>query len=147
MITTDVGAYQEVAVRVRQAILDASVAALVGYQPELRYADVTYDAPTPGNVVWARLTMIQHGEKQRTLGARPRVTMSGMVDIQLFVPTNHKTPGEIGRKLAQILQTAYTRGPTASVNFTKAYTKDMPREAGYFYWRINATYDYETYQG
>lgn len=141
MITTDIGAYNEMCLALRTA--NAGNAVNIGYVPELRYNKVTYAAIAPPDKIWMRFQLIQSGEKKRTLSVPSRITQAGTADLQLFVPVNLKNGAELGMKVAAVMKAAYTR--TASVNFYKAVTKDMPREDKWFYTRIQALYDYDTY--
>ena len=145
MITTETGAYQEMCAQTRTIIASASVAALVGYVPELRYVDVPYQNTPPTDKVWCRISLNQSGEKRRTLSLRSRKTMQGIVDLQIFVPATVKNAAEMGRKLADLLKGIYATS-TASVDFYSATIKDMPKEDAWYYKRVYATYNYDTFE-
>ena len=144
MIVTETQAYQEMCVRARAVLQSSAVSALVGYAPELRYVDVTYPS-VPADKVWCRISLNQSGEKRRTLSLNSRKTMEGIVDLQLFVPASWKNAAELGRKLADLLKGVYVSS-TASVDFYGATIKDMPKEDAWYYKRVYATYNYDTYQ-
>lgn len=145
MIISETGAYQEMCAQARTILASASVAALVGYVPELRYVDVTYQNIPPTDKIWCRISLNQGGEKRRTLSLRSRKTMQGVVDIQLFVPASLKNAAEMSRKVADLLKGVYATG-TASVDFYTATIKDMPKEDAWYYKRVYATYNYDTYE-
>lgn len=145
-ITTHTGAYQEMCARVRSIVTSSDVATLVGYTPELRYDDIVYDKPKMQAVAdkyWIRFTLIQAGEKRRTLSTPSRITHQGQADIQLFSPVQDRQAAEIGLRLAEMLKKSYA-SRTASVVFYSAGIRNMPREDQWFYKRIAATYNYET---
>lgn len=144
MITNELGAYKELCAAARQVIEGSDVATIVGYTPELRYVDRVYDKPAAPDKVWVRISLIQGGEKRRTLGQPSRKTMQGTADMQLFVPATVRNAAEIGRKVADKLKGVYARS-TASVDFYAAAIRDMPKEEAWFYKRINATYNYDTF--
>ena len=145
MIVTETLAYQEMCSAARAVLSSSDMATLVGYAPELRYVDVTYKAVVDASKVWCRISLVQGGEKRRTLSQPSRKTMQGIVDIQLFVPATFKNAAEMGRKVADLLKTIYGKS-TASVDFYGATIKDMPKEDAWYYKRVNATYVYDTYQ-
>ena len=145
MITTETGAYVEMCAAARSVINGDELTTLVGYAPELRYVDVVYKVPADTSKVWCRISLIQGGEKRRTLSQPSRKTMQGIVDLQLFVPATLKNAAEMGRKVADLLKGVYAKS-TASVDFYSASIKDMPKEDAWFYKRVNATYNYDTYE-
>ena len=117
----------------------------MGYIPELRYVDVTYQVDAPKDKIWLRISLNQAGEKKRTLALRSRKTMQGVVDLQLFVPASIKNAAEMARKVADLVKGVYATG-TASVDFYTATIKDMPKEDAWYYKRVYATYNYDTYE-
>lgn len=144
MTTDTVGAYQEICQRVRDVNASQAVTTLVGYTPEIRYANVSYkDMQSVDNKYWLRVTMVGAGQRKRTLGAPSRVTYQGLADIQLFMPIKAARAAEVGLKLAEILKSAFLSN-TANVDFFQAMIKDMPDESQWFYKRVNATYNYDT---
>lgn len=145
MIVTETTAYMEMCTAARAAIASTAMQTLVGYAPELRYVDVTYKAEAPKDKVWCRISLIQGGEKRRTLSQPSRKTMQGIVDVQLFIPATIKNAAEMGRKVADLLKGMYVQS-TASVDFYGASIKDMPKEDAWYYKRVNATYNYDTYE-
>lgn len=145
MTTSETGAYQEMCVAARNVIESADIFALVGYTPEVRYVDVTYKTVAPSDKVWLRFSIMQSGEKRRTLSMPSRKIMQGIADLQLFVPSTLKNAAEVGRKVADLLKGVYAQS-TANVDFYSASIKDMPKEDSWFYKRVNATYNYDTYE-
>lgn len=146
MPTDNVGAYQEICARVRTIVAGANFAAIVGYSPELRYADVNYAKLPAGDKLWMKVTMAEAKEQRRTLGSVARVTYSGLVGVQLFVPTTDLQAAERIRKCGEALKAAFTSS-TASVNFYKAGIKSMPPDPPWFYARVYATFQYDQMQG
>lgn len=145
MTTTDVGAWNEMCALVRDALATAEVATLVGYTPELRYADRTYDKPVQNDKLWCRVSLIEGGEKKRTLSMPSRVTYQGVLDIQVFTPVADQRAAERSIKLASMLVTAVNKG-TANVDLLMPSSRSMPKEDQWYYKRVNATYNYDVRQ-
>ena len=144
MITDETGAYQEMCSALRAVVASTAMTTIVGYTPEIRYVDVPYKTEPDKTKIWLRFSIIQGGEYKRTLQRPSRVTYQGIADIQLFVPSTVRNPAELGRRVADKLMLVYANS-TASVDFTKAAIRDMPKEDAWFYKRVNATYYYENY--
>src|ERR1700712_4002227 len=126
MITSDVGAYQEMCARMRETADLPSVHALVGYAPEVRYDGVVYSKEDRDRVVkkyWLRFTTVSSGEKRRTMGARKRITYHGTAVAQLFIPKLDRTAAGTGYNLAEVVKSAYASS-TASVDFYRSMIRD-----------------------
>lgn len=145
MSTDNAGAYQEMCQRIREACTSADMQALLGYAPELRYADVNYPKEAVQGKVWCRFTMAKAEEKTRTLGRTCRITYTGIAGIQLFVPITDPQAAERVRRAGDKLKSAFAFS-TANVNFYKAGLNDLPPDPPWLYKRITATYEYVQFQ-
>lgn len=147
MTTDNSGAYQEMAAVVRAVVASQAVADIVGYTPELRYADTNANAAVPNALkLWMRFTMANSIEKQRTIGRQCRIRYSGVASIQLFVPITDPKAAERIRKVAEKLKSAFAIS-TANVDFYKAGISDLPPDASWLYKRVSAEFQYTQIQG
>lgn len=145
MSTDNVGAYQEMCARIREACGSADMIAIVGYAPELRYADVNYPKEVATNKLWCKFTMAKAEEKSRTLGRTCRITYTGIAGIQLFVPGTDDKAAERVRRASDRLKSAFAFS-TNNVTFYKAGIFDLPPDPPWLYKRITATYEYTQFQ-
>lgn len=147
MSTDNTGAYQEMAARIRSVVIGDEIAAIVGYVPELRYADTAASAALPkGDKLWLRFTMAKAAELRRTLGRPALVTYTGIASVQLFVPISDPKAAERIRRVAEKVKSAYAVS-TANVDFYKAGIDDQPPDATWLLKRISATFQYSQRQG
>lgn len=143
MITTDRGAYQEMAAAVRVVANSTAMITQLNGSLEVRYNDVIYKDLPDGSKFWVRFALAQAGEKRRTISKPARITQHGIANIQLFTPLADKNGADLGSKVAALLKTVYSKS-TASVDFFQAAIRDMPREEKWFCKQITATYNYDT---
>lgn len=141
MSTDNVGAYQELCARIREVCNSADMVSIVGYAPELRYADVNYPSKPANDKMWCRFTMAKAEETARTLGMPCRITYTGIAGIQLFVPITDGKAAERIRRVSDTLKNGLVRS-TANVILTRAGLNDLPPDPPWLYKRVFATYRY-----
>lgn len=126
---------------------NANSAAIVGYNPEIRWPGVEEDTIPPADKFWCRISQQTLDEPQTTLRnglGEQRYTASGLVFIQLFCPKSDTEGMDKGKKLAQVAKKAF-RGKTTSgkVWFRNARIQELAPEDNAYRFNIVAEYTYD----
>lgn len=126
----------------------ANSAAIVGYVPEMRFADVQKETTPDKSKYWARVSVIATADKQATLSTcvdrayARRYRENGTVVVQVFAPVNATRGDYLLGKLCELVQNALrgTKTP-GGIWFRNAGIRPLPQED--LFLRRNVICNYE----
>lgn len=123
----------------------AGTTAIVGYIPELRYPDTPNPAVPDRTKAYGRVTLKQDTNKQVTLSRPAKFQTSGIVYVQIFVPSAYpKNSRELTLQLGELAKSAYEgRTSPNGVWFQNVLVKTMPSETLWNSRMVQARYLFE----
>lgn len=117
-------------------------AANLAAAPMLVYQDQKAGTP-PNNQTWFRVAMHSAGVKKRTLGRPARLTQTGVVVVEIFVPVGDKKAAEIVHGVSALLKGGFASS-TDNVDFTLVLVRNLNRDDNWLRRDVQATYTYDT---
>ena len=128
----------------------AKASLIVGYTPEVTFANVGKKETPQSNVYWARFSTQTVTDEQATLSnceGTPnqfKYTAEGLIFVQLFLPKDDLQANEKGEKLAVIARNAFRKKSTAGgVWFKNARIQEQPQEELFYRFNVVAEYSYD----
>lgn len=127
---------------------NANTTAIVGYVPEVRWQGKEVSTKPPSGKFWARLSLQNLIEEQRTLSncvgepGKKHYTSSGLVFIQMFAPKETLNAFYKCKQLAKVARNAF-RGKTTpgKIWFRNVRINELNPEE--LFYRINVAAEYE----
>lgn len=137
----------EIRAKVWNAWLDGS-AAIAGYVPEMRFADVGLPSTPDKSKFWARLSVVDLTDQQATLSTahnipgKRRYRANGQVVLQVFGPVNVDQSDYVMGKLCELVQNTLRGGKTpGGIWFRNVGIRPLPSED--LFYRRNVVCEFE----
>lgn len=145
--------YADAMDEIRQTFVDkweAESASIVGYIPEVRYANLEKKETSDGSKYWVRVSVQTASEEQSTLSnceglpGQKRFTNFGIAIIQIFCPKSDVRSNELGEKLAMLSRNAYRGKATKGrVWFRNTRIQELAPEELFYRFNVVTEYEYD----
>jgi len=131
--------------------IKTGAAAIVGYVPDVRFANIEKPGTPDGSKFWLRVSMQTVDEAQTTLANqvtgpdKKRFTANGLIFVQIFCPKSVSNSDQLGKQLAELVKNAY-RGKSTSgcVWFSHTRIQEKPPEAQFWNYNVVSEFEYDT---
>lgn len=128
----------------------ADTSAIVGYVPEVRWANNEEPTKPANDKFWLRLSLLNAKESQSTLSncegapGKKRYTAAGLVYMQLFCPKSTVNADQLGQQLSKVARNAYRGKKTAGgIWFRNVRIVPTIPEELFYRFNIIAEYTYD----